>query len=366
MPSSWFRFGPLLVLSGCTLQTTFDPVERESSVAPIEPLPLPSPLPAEPVAADGLPGNVLDNSGAETGLQGWTADFGGVIELTSELARSGRSSVLVSERAEAFQGAHRVVTALVQPDRGYTVRAFARVRGAPTDTLRLSAYLACGGTADQYLTLGSVTGSDTEWTALNGVIQIPSVAGCDLRRLSVYVEGPTPGVDLLVDDLQMAPLEQTEAPNLIDNTDFEGGTQGWFALLGGKLLTATDRAHSGEQSARITARTETHHGPYYDLTNLVEAGASYTARAFALHSAAAAEPLVMTARIECEGAAPLFQRLAEVSAASAQWFELSGALRVPTAAECVPYRILLYVEGPAAGVDLFVDDVSLQARAAGG
>ena len=53
-----------------------------------------------------------------------------------------------------------------------------------------------------------------------------------------------------------------------------------------------------------------------------------------------------------------YEHLAEGTATDTTWTELSGTFTLDLSG--TPSNLVLYVEGPAAGVDLLVDDVSVQ------
>lgn len=147
--------------------------------------------------------SLIDNSDAESGLAGWTANFGGSLSVSDEQSRSGLHSVLLTDRESAYQGVHRDVTAEVAPGEAYSLRAFALIRGARADVLLLTVQLACAGLDDSFQQIDRTTGSHDRWRALDGSFAMPDLDECTPLRISSYVEGPAPGVDLFVDDFQI-------------------------------------------------------------------------------------------------------------------------------------------------------------------
>ncbi|HEX9622126.1 MAG TPA: carbohydrate binding domain-containing protein [Polyangiaceae bacterium] len=147
------------------------------------------------------------------------------------------------------------------------------------------------------------------------------------------------------------------ASNLVQNPGFESGTQGWFVFGSATLSASTQFKHSGFKSARVSNRTATWQGPAYSLLGSAMAGLDYDATAWAMTAGSGSQPLLLTAKIVCAGAAPEYRQLAATTAASGTWKKLSGELVLPL---CDLSELTIYVEGPAAGVTLYVDDVSVR------
>jgi endo-1,4-beta-xylanase len=146
-------------------------------------------------------------------------------------------------------------------------------------------------------------------------------------------------------------------PNLVGNGDFELGTSGWFGW-GGTLATTTERAHDGAQSLRVSDRLAGQGTAAYDLTSAVTPGTAYQARFFVTIGGAASAPVNVTLKVVCAGQSDAYSWLANSSAVSdGVWTELAGTLVVP---DCDLTELLAYVEGPPAGVDLYVDGVSVR------
>lgn len=144
--------------------------------------------------------------------------------------------------------------------------------------------------------------------------------------------------------------------NLVANGSFESGISGWFGW-GGTLTASADRAHSGTGSLRVTHRGAGSGTAAYDLTASVARGRSYAVRLWLTIGGADQAPANVTAKIACAGSSDVYTWLANRSAVpNGTWVELAGTLRVP---DCDLTQLLFYAEGPPAGVDLYVDDVSV-------
>jgi hypothetical protein len=178
------------------------------------------------------------------------------------------------------------------------------------------------------------------------------VPDCELTQLQVYVECPPAGVDLYVDDASVrAPLVE----NLVSNGSFETGTGPWFGW-GGTLTTTSDLAHGGIQSLRVSDRIAGQGTAAINLTSAVEAGGTYQASFFVTVTGAATAPVNLTRKLACTGQDDSYTWVASSgSVAEGVWTELAGAVAIP--ADCALTELMLFVEGPPAGVDLYVDDV---------
>ena len=145
-------------------------------------------------------------------------------------------------------------------------------------------------------------------------------------------------------------------PNLIANASFEIGSDGWQAS-GGTLRASRRASHTGERSARVSHRTDAAHGPIHDLLSLVTQGTTYDVSAWARIAGAPSAAVQLVARARCAGGAAVELPIAPAPADDRGWVELAGELAVP---DCLAAEIALAVAGPAAGIELAIDDVAVR------
>jgi hypothetical protein len=303
--------------------------------------------------------NLIGNSSFEAGLDNWGVQGNPTLSLAADQAHTGLRSAVASNRTATFQGPLHNIISLVSSARTYDVSVWARVGGASSAPLALTAQIACSGASSEFRRLASATGSDTEWVRLSGALTLPS---CALGTVRVYVEGPAPGVNIYVDDMALRERPIDQGPNVISNPGFETGSSGWFAFGAGTVSSTTAQAHSGSSSGVITGRTASWNGIATNLLGLVVPGASYEASLWARIGGSASDQLALTAKITCAGASSQFVRVASATGSDNQWVQMSGVLAVPN---CTLTELTLYVEGPQAGVDIYIDDVSVQQQLAG-
>jgi len=301
-----------------------------------------------PLDDASLEPNLVGNSALEAGLDGWSVMGDGTISTEIAAAHTGLRSLRAGGRTASWQGPRHDVTALVRAGRTYDASVFARLAGAASANVSLTAQVTCAGEASTFLPMGSATATDTGWVELSGSFELPN---CELESVAVYVEGPDAGVDLLVDDLA---LRENPLPNLVTNSTFEAGTAGWFGW-GPTVVGTTTDANGGSLAVRGSGRTDTWNGVATDLTSRVVANGTYRAEAFMKVANAPSAPVALTAAVTCPGQATQFLRVGQATATDTGYVLVSGSVTVPN---CTPQSFYLYGEGPAAGVDLLMDDVA--------
>jgi hypothetical protein len=211
----------------------------------------------------------------------------------------------------------------------------------------------CDG-ATTFQRIGVTTASDAGWSRLSASIMLPT---CAATELVAYFEGPPAGTDIYLDDASLRQDLSVRSQNLIANPDFEAGSaSGWFGF-GSPVLTATTaQAHAGRWSLLATNRTATFMGPGTELRAVASPGV-YQASAWVRLDGGAASPMFMTAKITCAGAADQFVRIGAADATDGAWTLLTGTLTVPS---CPLSGLIVYFEGPPAGVNEYIDDVALR------
>lgn len=303
--------------------------------------------------APGVAPNLVANGSFESGTDGFSGFGIAGTELTT-VAHTGKQAGIGKNRTDTWQGPAADVTAFVKAGWEYDASVFARIEGAASDTLRATLKVSCDGANDQFLTVASATGSSSAWTELAGRVTVPF---CTVNSATLYVEGPAAGVDVLIDDMKLRPRGEPLGPNVIANPGFETDTSGWNGQ-GATLTTTTAQKHSGAQSALVTSRTQTWQGPLYNLLPVAQRGATYQLDAFVRVDSATSQPAQLTVKSTCDGATS-FTAIANGTATNTDWLELTGSYQVPT---CNLTELAVYAEGPAAGVNMYVDDVSVQQR----
>jgi endo-1,4-beta-xylanase len=144
--------------------------------------------------------------------------------------------------------------------------------------------------------------------------------------------------------------------NLIANPGFEEIPSRWIAVGGCNLALSSDSPHTGNSCLLISNRTENWQGPGYDLTFSLKPNASYRATIWA-RVADGSQPMQLTYKHRCEDETEdTFVPFSLSTRVSTDWTELSASLVV---ADCKAVQSVIYVEGPAADAEFYIDDTSV-------
>jgi hypothetical protein len=343
--SGWVELAGTLELPNCALQTVAVYVE--------------GPAPEVDVYVDDLAlrerplANLVANGDFEVNTAGWFGFGPAIIGITTD-ALSGNQAAIASGRTDTWQGIATNLLSVVQPEGAYQATAWAKVAGAASAPLRLTAQIRCqGAPSDTFLTVASATGSSSAYVELTGGFTLPN---CPLANVTLYVEGPPAGVSILLDDVSVSQQEGTEGPNIIANRDFEANTNGWFPFGPVTISTTTNRAHSGLRSALVTNRTAGFNGIATSLIGVATPGRVYRIQGYAQVSTASA-PVNFTLQSQCSGQSQSFTGLAFATANNSTWVELNGTMTVPN---CTLTTANFYIEGAPAGTDIYLDDVTVR------
>lgn len=303
--------------------------------------------------AEGVAPNLIANASFETGSDGWFG-FGIPSVDTSRRNHTGEQGGRATGRADTWQGPATDVTSLVQAGWVYDASAFASVSGSSAANVNLTAKITCEGEASQFVPLASASVNRHRFTELAGALSLPL---CTLTEVVLYLEGPAAGVDILVDDVALRQRSEPLGPNVVSNGDFEAGTAGWVAWAG--TLAASNVTHGGTGSVVVTNRTDTWQGPVHNLLPEVTRGATYKIGGFVRIGGAPSATVNLTLKSTCNGT-EAFTPIGTVTANNTGFVAVGGSYLVPACANLT--ELVMYFEGPPAGVDLYADDVSVQQR----
>jgi endo-1,4-beta-xylanase len=147
--------------------------------------------------------------------------------------------------------------------------------------------------------------------------------------------------------------------NLVADSDFEAGTTGsWFTWAAGTIANTTARAVSGTHSLSQTGRAAS--APLaLGLTSQVAPGKTYKVSIWATIDGAASDTAHITTALQCSGGSTAYAWLGTgaQTITSGSWVEFAGDLVVP---DCQLGNVQIYLEGPAAGTNVYIDHVSVR------
>jgi hypothetical protein len=149
------------------------------------------------------------------------------------------------------------------------------------------------------------------------------------------------------------------ATNLISNGDFElGVTTGWSAW-DASMFQVSPTAHAGNYSMLVTGRSDTNANILTNVTAVVSAGHSYTVTGWVRASAATSGHF--TVQFDCATTSDNFVWVENpVNVDNSGWTQITGTFDyTDRCAGDTVSAVNLYLEGMAAGIDVYVDDVSM-------
>jgi GH35 family endo-1,4-beta-xylanase len=143
--------------------------------------------------------------------------------------------------------------------------------------------------------------------------------------------------------------------SVVVNGDFSQGLAGWTSW-GGTLGVVASPSVSGN-AVLHSQRTEDWQGPVQSLLGALDAGDTVSASAWVRLGAGSA-PVHLTLAVKEGTSATVYQRLESATANASEWVEVSGNAALGWTQS--PTQLDLYLEGPPAGVDLYVDDAAVR------
>jgi len=99
----------------------------------------------------------------------------------------------VSGRTATWNGPQLDILSLERASYTYDVSVWTKLGGAASASSSLTAQVTCTGQPTQFIPLAQATASDGDWSLLSGELSLPKRP---LQARAVYVEGPTPEVDI--------------------------------------------------------------------------------------------------------------------------------------------------------------------------
>jgi len=143
--------------------------------------------------------NIVVNPGFENGIKGWEGRS--CMIAPAAVAHSGSGSVKASDRAAGWQGVKQSVFEKMADGQTYKISGWVRLDNAARDSVSLSIEQQDGGGTNYHNVATAFVVTDSEWTLVSGTFTLEVTD--TLSVLDVYFEGPKPGVNFYVDDVNV-------------------------------------------------------------------------------------------------------------------------------------------------------------------
>ncbi|MGA2914598.1 MAG: carbohydrate binding domain-containing protein [Sedimentisphaerales bacterium] len=143
--------------------------------------------------------NLLINPDLEKGIEGWAGRSCQIQAVTSPV-HSGKGAVKAFGRDSNWQGIRQSMFGKMESGKTYQISAWLRLETGASTPVAISVEQQ-DGSGTKYHNVASGTATDSNWVLLSGSFT-PDVNGA-LTVLDIYFEGPPPGVNFYVDDVNV-------------------------------------------------------------------------------------------------------------------------------------------------------------------
>jgi O-glycosyl hydrolase len=144
--------------------------------------------------------------------------------------------------------------------------------------------------------------------------------------------------------------------NILSNPGFENSTSDNWAARSCTFARTTSQKHSGSYSGLASGRTATWQGIQQNVLNKIVADQTYTVSGWVRTSTSASSAVHLTFQ-KTDGSGTTYAWGASGTASNSGWVYISGSYTLT--ANGTLTELLVYVEGPASGIDLYLDDANV-------
>ncbi|KAF5939669.1 hypothetical protein HYC85_023928 [Camellia sinensis] len=321
--------------------------------------------------------NIILNPRFEDGLNNWSGRGCKIVLHESMgdgkiMPMSGKFFASATERTQSWNGIQQEITARVQRKLAYEITAIARIFGnnVTSADLRATLWVQTPDLREQYIGIANLQATDKDWVQLQGKFLL----NASPSRVVIYLEGPPPGTDILLNSLVVKHADKVPPSpppdfenvaygvNILTNGNLHDGTNGWFPLGSCTLSVGTGSPHILPPMARdslgpqeplsgryilVTNRTQTWMGPAQMITDNLKLYLTYQVSAWVRIGSTTSGPQNVNVALSVDNQ---WVNGGQVELNDDRWHEIGGSFRI----EKQPNKVMVYVQGPAPGVDLMV------------
>ncbi|KAE9457291.1 hypothetical protein C3L33_10804, partial [Rhododendron williamsianum] len=321
--------------------------------------------------------NIILNPKFEDGLNNWSGR-GCKIALHDSMGdgkimpMSGKFFASATERTQSWNGIQQEISGRVQRKLAYEVTAVVRIFGnnVSSSDVRATLWVQTPDSREQYIGIANSQATDKDWVQLQGKFLI----NASPSKVVVYLEGPPPGTDILLNSLVVKHAEKVppspppfiENPafgvNIVTNSSLYDGTNQWFPLGSCTLSVQMGSPHILPPMARdslgaheplsgryilVTNRTQTWMGPAQMITDKLQLYLTYQISAWVRIGSGASGPQNVSVALSVDNQ---WVNGGQVEINGDTWHEIAGSFRI----EKKPDKVMVYVQGPVSGVDVML------------
>ncbi|KAJ4781128.1 hypothetical protein LUZ62_065385 [Rhynchospora pubera] len=293
------------------------------------------------------------------------------------LPQNGKYFAATTNRTQTWNGIQQDITDRVQRKLMYAVTAVVRLFGSSVVPSDVSAtlYVQNSNGREQYISVAKLQASDKDWVQLQGNFFLSGT----ISKAVIFVEGPQPNTDILLNSLVVKHAEKVPpAPepdfsnvvygvNILQNDNLADGLNTWNTL-GNCTMTVADGSPRfvptmvkesldsniplNGKCIVVTNRTQTWMGPQQDITGKISPYVTYQISGWVKVGSAKNGPHTINITLNVDNQ---WLNGGQVQVSDERWYEIGCAFRV----EQQPSKVFMSVQGPAAGVDLMVSGLQI-------
>lgn len=307
--------------------------------------------------------NVISNHDFSKELESWHPN------CCEAYVVSGNRYAVITNRKQHWQGLEQDITGKVFPGSTYKIAASVNISGPVQSFADVQATLKLEyqGSKTDYLFIARTSILKGQWTKLEGSFSLETLPD----RVAFYLEGPPPGVDLLIESVIVSRSSITGNnsgsseecvtdgdENIILNPGFEDGLNNWSGrgckiVLHDSTVDGKIKPLSGKFFAAATGRTQTWNGIQQEITGKIQRKLAYdviaVVRIFGNNVTSA--DVRATLWVQAPDLREQYISIANVQATDKDWVQLQGKFLLNS----FPSKVVIYLEGPPQGIDILLN-----------
>ncbi|KAF8404805.1 hypothetical protein HHK36_009695 [Tetracentron sinense] len=338
--------------------------------------------------------NIILNPQFEDGLSNWSGRGCKILVHNSMgdgkiFPLSKKFFASATQRTQSWNGIQQDITGRVQRKLAYKVTVGVRIFGNNVTCADVQAtlWVQMPNRREQYIIIAKLVNFTSiyfHYTHFNAILQATDKEWVELQgkfllnvapsRVVIYLEGPPPGTDILVNSLVVEHAAKIPPPlppvienaafgvNIIQNSSLDDGLNGWSPLGNCTLSIGTGSPHVLPPMARdslgphkslsgryilVTNRTQTWMGPSQMITDKLKLYLTYQVSAWVRVGPGTTGPHNVNVAFSVDSQ---WVNGGQVEAIDDKWHEIGGSFRI----ERKPSKVMVYIQGPSSGVDLMV------------
>lgn len=327
--------------------------------------------------------NIVFNPNFKLGLRGWQSNCCNAHVSSANSPGNPNSEMtegqivcIVTNREESWQGLEQELTPRLKESVKYSV--LVTIKTSTTTDVRATLRLECSGVETKYLPLGNIKASSSSWSKLQGQFSLDAIP----KKAIFYIEGPPPGVDILIKYVDIRPCTSAElaeelghqydrmkiegcrplhenVDDVLRNPNFEQGLECWYGNGCNVLLLDSSTSEQNGLSKHMvlaTNRTSSWQGLVQDITGRIQAKRKYEVSASVkIRGGMSSAEVLATLWIKDGDKKEHYITLGRATASSSGWVQLNGIVLLNQ----TPVKATAYIEGPPAGIDLLINHFSM-------